>query len=278
MRGSSLAWPASLEQLRPFVVTSWTGRSADDLPDEIRALYHAAGLKQRHVNFALFVLDEQGQFLRGVQPAIRPPAFQFNPEAQGRDFARQLNDLLAGLPVPRRPATTALTLTLPDVEGAVTPTGVRIFLSFSANRLNHHRTPTVEAVPLADDLRKALVYPRKEGELPAAVVRSWLEQIYPPAIMDGKGAFRSLTGKLRFGPAAGNDRERWAIVRGKVQFVMDNSNRTEYSGDLEMALRYDGERLVQVRGICACNFPKQNPEGRVVETFRMLAAIESLPD
>jgi hypothetical protein len=274
VRGSSLAWPASLETLRPFILTWWSGRTVNDMPKEIRAIYDAAGFRQPHLNFALVVLDDQGKVLRSSVPRVRPPEFRFDPAAQGRDFKTQLDDLLAGLQLPKVERPAKQRLTLPDVCGDGQPAGVRIYLRFAANRLNHYRTPIVEAVPFTDAQRKTLRYPERAGTIAAAELRPWLEQIYPAAIMDGKGGFRKIEGTLRFTPAGGDDTQRYAIVEGDVEFALDNESRTTYQGRLALVLKYRvGESNVHsLRGVCESVVPK-GPE-----KIPMTAAIESRPE
>jgi hypothetical protein len=274
VRGSSLAWPASLETLRPFILTWWSGRTVADMPADIRAAHDAANFRQAHLNLALVVLDEKAKVLRGTVPRVRPPAFQFDPEAQGRDFKAQLDDLLAGLKLPRVERPAKPKLTLPDVCGEGQPAGVRILLTFAANHLNHYRTPTVEAVPMTDDLRKALRYPGKASTIAATDVRPWLEQMYPPAIMDGKGGFRKIESKLRFVPAGEDATYRYATIEGDVEFLLDNEARSGYQGSLAIVVKYrrEGLKLYSVRGLCECDVPK-GPE-----KIRMTAVIESRPE
>ena len=97
MRGSSLAWPASLDKLRPFIVTYWSGRTADDAPPEVGAVIDAASYRDKHINFALFALDADGKLLRSMIPTVRPGELAFNPETQGRAFRKQLDEMLDGL-------------------------------------------------------------------------------------------------------------------------------------------------------------------------------------
>jgi hypothetical protein len=262
--------------LRPFIVTSSTGRTTEDLSDELQALYREAGFRDTHINFALFVLDADGKLLRSLQPTIRPPAFHFDPEGQGRDFQRQLEQLLSGLDLPKATSSRSSKLALPDVAGE----GLRVYLTFGPNRINHYRTPTVEAVATTAELKEALQYPEKTREVPVAALKPFLEQMYPPAIMDGHGGFRSITGTLKIKPAGAKGKTRYATVEGKVQFVMDNRNRTTYTCTVALALTYkaDAAAMQTLRGVAEGSVPKHNPQGQVVERVQMTAAIESRPE
>src|SRR5687768_13579612 len=100
VRGSSLVWPATLDTLRPFILTWWSGRTVKDMPADVRAVYHDADFGGQHINIALVLLDERGRVLRASVPRVRPGEFRFDPEAQGKDFKRQLDELVRGLPLP----------------------------------------------------------------------------------------------------------------------------------------------------------------------------------
>lgn len=273
VRGSSLAWPASLETLRPFIVSWWSGRTLDEMPPDIRAVYTSAGFRESVLNLGLVALNSKGEVLSASVPWVRPPSFNFDPEAQGINFKTQLDELLAGLklPVVERPIKPKLTL--PTVSGPGQPSGVRIFLTFAENRLNHYRTPIVEAVPMTDDLRKFLKIPLGSGKISATKLRPWLEQFYPAAIMDGKGGFRKIEGDLSFTLAGSDSNYRYAVIEGEVDFMLDNVSESEYRGNLSLVLKYrrSDNDLYSIRGVCVGDIPK-GPE-----TIRMTAAIESLP-
>lgn len=280
MRGSSLAWPASLDLLRPLIVTYWSGRTTDDMPKEVRDIVEASGLRNKHLNLALFALDADGKLLRSVIPNVRPPQFRFDPVAQGKDFQRQLEDMLDGLKLPHVVAKNPAKLTMPDVTGTDPLAGVRVYLTFGTNRLNHYRTPTVEAVQFTDAMRKSLSYPDSERILTADNLRPLLEQFYPPAIMDGHGGCRRIDAKLILKPAGHEGNKRLALLHGDVDIVLDNDNRTRYHGPLSVVVTYAAENSApqSLRGVGTWEFPKHNPQGQVVERIKMTAAIESRPN
>ena len=274
VRGSSLVWPATLDALRPFVLTWWSGRTVDDMPADVRAVYDAADLGGRHINIALVVLDERGRHLRAAVPRVRPNEFRFDPESQGKDFKRQLDELVNGLTLPKVAAPAEPKLTLPDVCAEGKPGGVRIYLTAAENRLNHYRTPIVEAVPMTDPVRKALQYPDAATTRTAADVRPWLEQVYPAAIMDGHGGFRGITGELAFRPAGRDATHRYAVLVGAVDFELDNASRSSYRGDLAFVLKYPANdaAVASLRGVIDCTVPK-GPE-----RIKLTAAVESRPE
>lgn len=274
VRGSSLVWPATLDTLRPFILTWWSGRTVNDMPADIRAVYAAADFGDRHINIALVLLDENGKHLRASVPAVKPGGFRFDPESQGRDFKRQLDDLVKGLTLPKIEAPAKPVLTLPSLCTSGKPNGVRIYLTAEDNRMNHYRTPIVEAVPMTGALRIRLQYPDIERTLTAADLKPWLEQIYPAAIMDGKGGFRSIEGKLAFKPAGQDTTHRFATITGTIDFELDNTSRTAYRGDLAIVLKYalTEPAVTTVRGVMDFTVPK-GPE-----QIKLTAAVESLPE
>jgi len=105
-------------------------------------MYDDANFGTQHINIALVVLDERGRVLRASVPRVRPGDSRFDPEAQGRDFKRQLDELVKGLPLPKLEAPAKPKLTLPDLCTEGKPNGVRIYLkarmptfNFSPNEL-----------------------------------------------------------------------------------------------------------------------------------------------
>lgn len=280
MRGSSLAWPASLERLRPFIVTYCSARTVDDMSDDVRAVIVAGGFRHPHLNLALFALDADGKLLRSYDPFVRPPYFHFDPELQGRDFRRQLDDMLDGLNLPAHAAASPAKLTLPDAAGNDPLAGVRVYLTFGTNKLNHYRTPTVEAVAFTAAMRALLRYPDAPRSIAAAELRPLLSQLYPPAIMDGHGGCRRIDADLTLAPAGSENGQRQAILKGTVSIELDNPNRTRYDGPLALVLRYGGDDPAprSLRGTGSWTVPKHNPQGQVVESIRMIAAFESRPD
>jgi len=274
VRGSSLVWPATLDALRPFILTWWSGRTVNDMPGDVRAVYDDADFGGRHINIALVILDDRGRVLRASVPSVRPGESRFDPESQGRDFKRQLDELLKGLALPRVEAPAEPKLTLPGLCTEGRPKGVRIYLTADRNRLNHYRTPIVEAVPITDSVRAALHYPDAETGLAARDLEPWLEQVYPAAIMDGRGGFRSIEGALRLKPAGQDAGHRYAVLEGQIDFHLDNASRTRYRGDLAFVLTYllKDRAVATLRGVIDCTVPK-GPEW-----IRLVAAVESLPE
>jgi hypothetical protein len=244
------------------------------MPADIKAVYDAAKFPKMPINIALVVLDEHGKHLRASRPTVKPGANRFDPSSMGKDFKRQLDEMLLDLDIPKAPAAAKQKLTLPEVCGKGKPCGVRIYLTAEDNRLHHYRTPIVEAVPVTEAIAKALRYPTTSRTLAATDLKPWLEQIYPAAIMDGKGGFRSIDGSLTLKAAGSSTTHRYAIVEGELQFELDNTGRTSYRGDLALVIKYPlaSNEMESLRGVCDFTAPK-GPE-----KIRIQAAIESTPE
>ena len=279
MRGSSLSSPAALEALRPFIVAVWDGRPDDEMPSDVREVYEEARRTPRQTNILLCVLDSQGKLVRAFPPfpGQHPGSLGFDPQRMGNYLKEQIQQSTVGMKLPQVAART--TLTLPDVEGTGQPAGVRIFVSFKANQIGQFRVPAVEAVPMRDSEREALRLPTGPRTVPAVTLRRWLEQFYPPGIMDGYGGFDRIAGSLQLTPAGTDTTARYAVLQGDVQFTLDNRNAAAYSGRVEILLEYGlkSDALAAVRGVMEGNFPREDRFGRANETVRMTAAIESRP-
>ena len=279
MRGSSLSSPVVLEALRPFIVVVWNGRSNEDMPADVREVYYAAGPSRDHANIRLCVLNSEGKVMRGFTPFPdnNPGSLDFDQRRMGQYLKDQIDQSTVGMKLPK--VAVKKTLTLPDITGTTQPAGVRLFVSFEDNRMHHYRVPVVETVAIQEAERKALRLPTETRTIQAADLRRWLEQYYPPAVMDGMGGFEKISGTLQFEPAGADAQSRYANLRGDVQFVLDNESATGYRAKLELVLRYDktSPELQSVRGIMEGSFPRQDRYGRTVESVRMTAAIESRP-
>ena len=258
-----------LELLKPFIVTSWNGRRLSDMPPDIKKVFEQGRLGGDNVNIAFFVLSPEGAVLRAGVPFVQPGYFRMNPEAMGTDMVRQLKDFFKGLLLPSAPKTVREPV-LPDLA---TP-GFRVFLTFGRNNINHYRTPVIEALPLTPELAAALARPKATKTLDAAVLKSLLAVLYPPAIMDGMGGFRAITGRFTLEPLPG---EAAALLTGTPIFVLDDRNATRYTGPLELALRYPTGKSLTARGTFTAPFNRYRPDGEITETITLTAAFETRP-
>jgi hypothetical protein len=249
------------------------------MPADVREVYEEARRTPQQTNIRLCVLDSQGKLVRAFPPfpGENPGSLGFDPQRMGNYLQQQVQQSTVGMKLPQVAPRTSLTL--PDVEGTGQPAGVRIFVSFKANQIGQFRVPAVEAVALRDSEREALRLPGEPRAVPASTLRRWLEQFYPPGVMDGYGGFDRITGTLQLTPAGADATARYAVLAGDVQFTLDNRTATTYSGRLELLMEYGlkSDALATVRGVMEGNFPREDRFGRANETVRMAAAIESRP-
>ena len=99
--------------------------------------------------------------------------------------------------------------------------------------------------------------------------------------MDGMGVVEILSDSLTFRPAGSRKQGdfRYAILEGKVRFVMDNRARTTYTGQLQLALRYrvDSVEFESFRGTLDGLYIKSDGHRKGGLQIPMVAAIESTP-
>ena len=65
MRAGQLSNPAFVKLLRPFVVTSWHGIAATDMPADVKEIFDSAEIPKRS-NVFMFALDQQGSGANGA--------------------------------------------------------------------------------------------------------------------------------------------------------------------------------------------------------------------
>jgi hypothetical protein len=160
------------------------------------------------------------------------------------------------------------------------PAGVRLFV-----RLNDEKDPfrsqmpVVEVVPMKAEEWTALALPEKAKEVEAAVLKSWLVQLYPAGIRtaDQGKPFTRITGSLKLEPAGSDRTGRYALLRGKIQVAKGDDKESAFEGTLQAVLTYglDAAEVKSVRAVVEGDYLY-----RLRETRRMplVAAVESRPD
>jgi len=284
MRGSSLSHPAVLETLRPFIVVSWNGTSTRDMPEDIWQIYRAGNLDRRGGAIRLFVLNPNGELVRAFFPFAGPsPAtLGFDRERMGLYLKGQIEKASAELDLSQI-KTMNPEVRLPEVRPNPSvqqmPDGMRMVLSLKHPFSSAYRVPVVETVSNSPAEATVLQYPQHAKTIAASALGTWLEQIYPPGMMERSGRIVDISGDLRFRPAGAEENERLAILHGTVYFTFDDARQTRYQGDLAMTFRYlgNGEQMKSFRGIFRGIFPKHDMQGRGVAKILMQAVLESRP-
>ena len=284
MRGSSLSHPAVLETLRPFIVVSWNGTSTRDMPEEIWQIYRAGNLDSRGGAIRLFVLNPNGELVRAFFPFAGPsPAtLGFDRERMGLYLKGQIEKASAELDLSRI-KTNERKVRLPDVRPNPSlqqmPGGLRILLSLKHPFSSAYRVPVVETVNNSPAEATVLQYPQQEKTISANALERWLEQIYPPGMMERSGRIVDISGDLKFRPAGAQENEQLAILQGTVYFTFDDDRQTRYQGDLAMTFRYadKGQLMKSFRGMFRGIFPKRDMQGKGEAKILMQAVLESRP-
>jgi hypothetical protein len=274
VRGGPLSDPAVIKALRPFVVTAWHGAGEPEMPDDVKEVFRASEVAKdpRRANVFMLVLDHRGRLghdFHGL-PASRGVS-------EGRsDYTKEIPKALAKLKLPAEGLTGRKEdVVLPDLKGAGAgvPAGVRLFVR------SETRKPVVEVVAMAAEDWKALAFPEKAKEIDAAALRSWLVQLYPPAIRtaDEKKPFTRITGSLKLEPAGADEKVRYALLRGEVKLAKGDEKESAFEGTLQVVLTYglDAPEVKSVRAVVEGEYLYRI---RGTQRLPIVAAIESRPE
>ncbi len=248
-----------IRALRPFILTYWNGRDAEEAPEEVRAVL-AQGRQRPTSNIQAYLLDSSGRPVGWFQPFGGPEGGRLEAETLTKSFLSEFRKATAKMKLPDVSVKTKITL--PDVDGPA----VRVYtkLRERANRQLNYDAPAVEVVKISDEIRRTLVRPSQATTIEAKALSEWLSQIYPPAMMDGPGFVKSIAGTFEFEPSG----EDAATLSGEVDLVLDNKREPKYRLKVEIVLTYKHGALDRVRGYAKGTFQKP-------PMFDLTAAIES---
>ncbi len=118
------------------------------------------------------------------------------------------------------------------------------------------------------------------GAVAAGELRAWFEQLYPPAMrtFDQRKPFQTATGTLRLEPAGGDDRHRFALLRGEFRLSKGpGKGKSEVEGEVAAVLTYrlDAREVQSVHGVVDAAYTYRV---RGNERISLTAAIESRPE
>jgi hypothetical protein len=264
--------------LEPFVVTAWHGAEVSTMPADVKEVFTASKLLEdpRHLNVYALLLDQKGGLVHGYHG--------LSGRGEGRsdykvEIARGLEKL--ALPENKRPGRER-PVSLPDLKGATTgtPAGVRLFVRPLDDKGNFgNRTPVVEVVPMGAADWKALAFPETAREIEAETLRSWLVQLYPPAIRtaDQVKPFHKITGRLKLEPAGADRKGRHALLSGEVRLARGDDKESAFEGTLRIVLTYppDAPEVQLLRGVVEGEYLYRM---RGTQRMPLKAAIESRPE
>jgi hypothetical protein len=171
---------------------------------------------------------------------------------------------------------------VPDLKaiGKGVPAGVRLFV-----RRNDEKDPICSQVPVVEVVAmkaedwKPLALPEKVKEVEAAVLKSWLVQLYPAGIRtaDQSKPFTKIAGSLKLEPAGADKAGRCALLRGKIKLAKDDDKESAFEGTLQAVLTYglDAPGVKSLRAVVEGDYLY-----RLRETQRMplAVAVESRPE
>ncbi len=277
-----------LAQLRPYIVTSWHGHRSDaDIPDVVKTVWRwkfqppQGGFPQRQSNVDLALLNPQGILVHTFDAARNE---QYGRRGAIQQYtAEQLHRAAPYLGLSNRPANER-PVKLPDLGGE---RGIRLLVSLRDERMPAYRAPVVEMVPIAKADWKPLAWPDKKRIVPAATLKPWLAQIYPPGVMERTNpqtkvvyAIKATEGNLKLSPLKSDGGNRQAILRGVVRLIDEGPDEFSYQGILEVVLTYrKGETLPQtLRGYFDGLYPRSDRMHRDIRWLPLQAAIESIPE
>ena len=173
---------------------------------------------------------------------------------------------------------------LPDLGGEP---GIRLLVSLRDERMPAYRAPVVEVVPMAKTDWKPLVWPDKERVVPAATLKSWLAQIFPPGVLERTNpvtkvvyAIKAVEGKLKLSPLKSEGEDRQAILSGVVRLIDEGPGEFSYQGILEVVLTY-GKGETSPQTLCGYFdglYPRSDRMHRDIRWLPLQAAIESIPE
>ena len=275
-------------QLQPYIVTSWHGHRNDaDIPDSVKAVWKRkfqpprGGFPQRQSNVDLALLDPRGRVVSSFDAAYN--------EEYGRrgaieqHTAGQLKRAASFLGLENRFGRLR-PVKLPTLDGQ---RGVRVFVSLGDERIRAYQAPVVEVIPLTEADWKHLAWPEKERIVPAAVLKTWLSQIYPPGVMERTDpqtkfvyTIKSITGNLKLTPIISANGERRAILSGVVRLTDEGPGDFSYQGVIGAAITYGktGSAPQSLRGYFDGLYPRSDRMHRDIRWLSLQAAFESIPE
>lgn len=285
MRGLILSHPAVAAVLAPYLVTWWEGHD-QSVPQEILEIERQSRFRG-HGNMQAYVLMPDGRVAGGFTPFPGSRPFDRDRGEPVEYFAARVTEFTEWMGLDPARAAADRSIKLPDVSSP----GVRLFLTFRGE-MNAH-VPVVEVTKVPEPAWQALAHPGTAARtVDPALLMSWLEKIYPPAMMDQANQVERVTGKLELTPAG--DTPRRAILSGEVTLVLAGSKafvgpRAEpdrqfkdlpIPGRLAVLLEYapGGGRPRSLRGWFQGSYvrpaPVRDPRPRAASTI--FAAIEGL--
>ena len=276
-----------LAQLQPYIVTSWHGHRNDaDIPAAVKTVWRwkfqppRGGFQQRQSNVDLALLNSDGVVVHTFDAAHHE---QYGRGGIQQFIVRELSRAAPFLGLGKAPAKER-PVKLPSLGGQ---RGMRVLVSLHDDRMRAYRAPVVEVVPMVKADWKPLAWSDRERTVPAAALKAWLSQIYPPGVMERTNqqtkavyAIKSTDGDLKLTPIAAPDGKRRATLRGVVRLTDEGPDDFNYQGIVEAVLTYkNGETTPHtLRGYFDGLYPRNDRMHRDIRWLPLQAALESIPE
>ena len=276
-----------LAQLQPYIVTLWHGHRNDaNIPAAVKTVWRRkfqpprGGVRQRQSNVDLALLNSEGVLVHTFDAAQHE---QYGRGGIQKFTVRELRRAAPFLGLGKAPAKER-PVKLPSLGGQ---RGMRVLVSLRDDRMRAYRAPVVEVVPMVKADWKPLAWSDRERTVPAAALKSWLSQIYPPGVMERTNqqtkvvyAIKSTEGDLKLTPITAADGKRRAILRGVVRLTDEGPDDFNYQGIVEAVLTYkNGEATPHtLRGYFAGLYPRNDRMHRDIRWLPLQAALESIPE
>lgn len=284
MARSSLAAPAMVNLLRPFVLTAAHSGKADLAQAEpaVREIFTKSKLSKdpNRSNVFMFVLDSQGEVIHefhGLPAGARPAG----PGRSNHQAAIQAARAKIKLPdLPQAPPD-GQPKGLPDfpTSGGGAPAGIRMFIrQLDAKDSRYVHQPIVELVPMTAEEWKALAQAPQAKEIAADTLKNWLVWLYPAAIraVDEQKRYQNFDGTLKLEPAGQDEKSRYALLRGKVKLTKANETESSFEGEIQAVIsyRHDAPDVASIRGVIEGVFHYRT---RGTTPMKLAVALESRP-
>ena len=275
-------------RLQPYIVTSWHGHRNDaQIPDAVKTVWRQkfqptrGGFPQRQSNVDLALLDPKGRVVHSFDAAHN--------EEYGRrgaieqHTARQLQHAASLLGLDNRLGKLR-PVKLPTLSGQ---RGIRVLVSLGDERMRAYQAPVVEVVPLTEADWETLSWSDKERIVPAAGLKPWLSQIYPPGVMERTDpqtkfvyTIKSITGNLKLTPIISASGERMAILSGVARLTDTGPGNFSYQGVIGAVITYGktGRTPQSLRGYFDGLYPRSDRMHRDTRWLSLQAAFESVPE
>lgn len=285
MARGSLATPAVVDLLRPFLITAAHSGKDDlaDLEPAVRDVFTKSAVFKdpNRFNVFMFILDQEGRVVHefhglpgGGRSAV-PGRSDHQAEIQKARVKLKLSEVKAQQADRPLKGLPDLKVLQPGV-----PAGVRLFIrQDDPSNSVFSKVPVVEVVPMKGDDWKPLAFAPKGTEIGADVLKSWLVWLYPAAIRaaDEQKRFQKFSGTLKLEPAGSDEKFRYALLRGNVRLAKGGDTESAFEGEFEAVLTYrpDAPEVQSVRGVVEGTYLYR---ARGTSPQKLRVAIESRPE